>query len=419
LDLQAAVEKAQEASHAKSMFLANMSHEIRTPLTAIIGMTTIGKSTADADRKEQCLNKIEEASNHLNGVISDILDMSKIEANMFELSPVNFNFEKTLQRAVNIAGFLTGRKRQKLDVQVDRNIPDVLIGDNQRLSQVITNLLSNAVKFTPEGGSISLDARYMGAENELCELKIIVTDSGIGMTPQQLANLFQPFQQAENDTTRKFGGTGLGLVISKRIVEMMDGKIWVESKAGAGSTFGFTVRLKQCGETQLVFDGCETGTAADDALKNDLSVCAQPEAAAAVTEALDETSDNFKGYRLLLVEDIAVNREIVMALLEHTELEIECAENGAEAVQKYSQAPERYDMIFMDIQMPEMDGYEATRRIRALNNEYAQNVPIVAMTANVFREDVVECLNAGMNAHLGKPINIDEVMDKLREYLRR
>jgi len=390
--LEEARKQAEQSNLAKSTFLAQMSHEIRTPMNAIIGMTSIGMSAPEPERKEYCFKKIDNASKHLLGIINDILDMSKIEANKLELTPAEFSFEKMIQRVVGVINFQVDQKKQKLDISVDKGIPDVLVGDDQRLAQVITNLLSNAVKFTPEGGQIDFDARLLEEKNGFCTIQVEVRDTGIGIKPEQQVLLFRPFQQVDSDAARKFGGTGLGLAISKRIVEMMDGKIWVNSEQGKGSAFAFMVRLKR-GEG-------EKAETRDDS--------ARPDAAGL-----------YKGRRVLLVEDMEINREIVIALLEPTLLEIDCAENGIEAVRVFSEAPGKYDLIFMDVQMPEMDGYEATRRIRALDCPNAKTIPIVAMTANVFREDIEKCLDAGMNSHVGKPLVIDEIMDKLYMYLSR
>ncbi|MDR2180074.1 MAG: response regulator [Synergistaceae bacterium] len=387
--------QSEEASIAKSGFLSNMSHEMRTPLNAIIGMTAMAKSSSDMEKKDYCIKKIEDASSHLLAVINDILDMSKIEANKLELSLVSFDFEKVIQRVVNIIQFRVDEKQQTLSVNIDSHVPRTLVGDDQRLTQVLTNLLGNAVKFTPEGGSISLDVGFVKEEEGACTLQIKVTDTGIGITPEQQSRLFASFEQAESSTSRKFGGTGLGLAISKRIVELMEGRIWIESELGKGSTFAFTLRAKR-GAAEPA-DGSGVGAlAADDA---------------------PEVRDCFDEYRVLLAEDVEINREIVLALLEPTGLSIDCAENGEEAVRLFSEAPGRYDMIFMDVQMPEVDGYEATRRIRALGVPEAKKVPIVAMTANVFREDVEKCLEAGMDDHLGKPLDFDEVLARLRKYL--
>jgi PAS domain S-box-containing protein len=389
-------EQALSASRAKSAFLANMSHEIRTPLNAITGMTTIGKTALDAERKDYCFTKIGEASSHLLSVINDILDMSKIEANKFELSPVEFNFEKMIQSAVSVVSFRVDEKHQKLTVRIDKEIPKNLFTDDQRLVQVITNLLGNSVKFTPEGGSISLDARFVEEKESICTIEITVSDTGIGISPEQQKKLFNSFQQAEISTTRRYGGTGLGLAICKNIVEMMNGTIRVESGQGKGAAFIFTVQAKK-------------GTTADDVINGT--------AGERVKEAAPDITGLFAGRCVLLAEDMEINRKIVLMLFEPTKLKIDCAENGAEAVRKFSAEPDRYDLIFMDIQMPEMDGYEATRRIREMDIPKAKSIPIIAMTANVFREDVEKCLAAGMNNHIGKPLNFDKVLEKIKSYL--
>ena len=521
------MQKALEnATKAKSVFLANMSHEIRTPMNAIIGMTSIGKSSTDTKRMINCFEKIEDASKHLLGVINDILDMSKIEAGKFELAPVEFSFEKMLQRVINIATFRVEEKQQKLSVHIDESIPDSLVADDQRLAQVVTNLLSNAVKFTPNEGSIKVDTQFLGNENGFCKIQIEVSDTGMGISPEQQSRLFQSFQQAESDTSRKYGGTGLGLAISKNIVEMMGGRIWVESTLGNGSTFSFTI-LAQRGEGKkhrlldtdvnwsnvrilavdddpdvlMFFEktmkslgiSCDTALSGWDALRlveqkgsyniyfidwkmpeldgieltgrlktetssnsnsvvimfsaSELSMIenkvkkvgidkflSKPLFPSDIVEALkdclgvDQTripeenqAENsagiFSGRRILLAEDVEINREIVLALFEPTLLEIDCAINGEEAVKMFNEAPARYDAIFMDLQMPLIDGYEATKQIRALDVATARTIPIIAMTANVFREDIERCFAAGMNDHVGKPLDFDEILLKLKKYL--
>jgi signal transduction histidine kinase/DNA-binding response OmpR family regulator len=545
--LTAAKNAAEDASRAKSEFLANMSHEIRTPMSAVIGMTAIGKAAAEIERKNYCFGKIEDASAHLLGVINDILDMSKIEVGKMELSPVSFDFEKMLQRVVNVINFRVDEKRQLLTVHLDKKIPRMLIGDDLRLAQVITNLLSNAVKFTPEEGSIHLRTRFVQEEcgpdgSSLCTLQITVTDSGIGISDEQKGRLFTSFEQAESSTSRKFGGTGLGLAISKRIVEMMGGKIWVESELGKGSTFIFTILTRRSTETaqdllnpgvnwkniriltvddsevtreyftelsqhfgincDIVSSGEEAidlirkgnaydiyfidwkmpgmngielarkirestnsqsgggksiitmiSTAEWNTIKEDAKAAGvdkflpKPLFASAIADLINECigsesilaaaedtgahlADAFAGRRILLAEDMEINREIVLTLLEPTKLTIDCAENGVKAVEMFSAHPDRYDMIFMDVQMPEMDGLEATRCIRRLENnitfragmgegpaKHVSPIPIIAMTANVFREDVEKCLESGMNDHVGKPLDMDEVLARLRKYL--
>jgi signal transduction histidine kinase/CheY-like chemotaxis protein len=402
IELESALEAAQAASRAKSNFLSNMSHEMRTPLNAIIGMTQIGKSATEMKKKDYSFEKIEGASKHLLGVINDVLDMSKIEAGKLDLSVTEFEFEKMLQKSINIISFRIEEKKQHFTQYIDADIPKVLIGDEQRLVQVITNLLSNAVKFTPELGSVCLKAHIVNEETDctannhtnFCRIKIEVTDTGIGISPEQQLRLFSSFEQAEASITRRFGGTGLGLSICKKIIKMMNGDIWIDSELGKGASFVFTVQLRRVGQSLSGADGNSIG------------------------ESSDSKIENFKGHCILLAEDVEINREIVMSLLEPTELEIDCAANGVEAVKMFRTSPERYDMIFMDMQMPQMDGLEATRKIRALDLPNAKGIPIVAMTANVFKEDIDKCLDAGMNAHVGKPIALSEVMEMLRRYLK-
>jgi PAS domain S-box-containing protein len=545
IKLKEALYKAMEASKAKSEFLSNMSHEMRTPLNAITGMTAIGKNAKDIERKDYALDKIKEASTHLLGVINDVLDMSKIEANMLELSPIEFSFEKMLQKVTAVVNFRVDEKHQKLTVHIDDAIPKTMIADDQRLAQVVTNLLGNAVKFTPEKGSITLDALFMGEENGICTIQISVNDTGIGINSEQQKRLFSSFQQAESSTTRKYGGTGLGLAISKSITEMMGGRIWVESEPEKGSTFKFTFQVKRGTNNKqgllssdvnwsniriMVVDddpdiltyfhditqgfgvSCETAISGKDALtlverngcyhiyfvdwkmpdmdgiqlahelkaqasNNSVVIMisaaewsviedeakkagvdkflSKPLFPSSIAEIINEclgagnrqkeeantdVTGLFKGHCILLAEDVEINREIVLTLLEPAQLEIDCAENGAEAVRMFSEAPEKYEMIFMDVQMPEMDGYEATRHIRAIEAELSKEkvvstsfsvdknnngqlfkrqkgVPIIAMTANVFKEDIEKCLEAGMNGHIGKPLDFNEVLEKLSGYL--
>jgi len=509
--------EANLAAQTKGTFLANMSHEIRTPMNAIIGMTSIGLSAVDNERKDYCFHKIEDVSTHLLGIINDILDMSKIEAGKFDLSPTEFNFEKMLQRVVNVINLRVNERQQKLTIYIDRAIPKNLIGDDHRIAQVITNLLGNAVKFTPEKGFIRIGTQYLGeADDGTCTIQISITDTGIGISPEQQERLFRSFQQAEVNTTRKFGGTGLGLSISKNIVEMMGGRIWIESEIGAGSKFAFTIQVKRGAEEQievltwgnlhiLAVDNdpyvlshfnviaksfgltCDTAESYEEALSlvkknalydfcfinhkiqssnslllakaiNDkspktvltlmISASAwfeiENEAKAAGVQkflskplfptsvadvintslGLNHKQDEefnaiglFSEHHILLAEDVEINREIVLALLEPTLLNIHCAENGVDAVKMFSESPDKYELILMDVQMPDMDGYEATRQIRSLNLAEAASVPIIAMTANVFKEDVEKCLEAGMNGHIGKPLDFNVVLEVLQKYL--
>ena len=389
--------EVEAANNAKSFFLANMSHEIRTPLNAIIGMTIICKRSEDMERKNYALDRIDDAAAHLLDIINDVLDISKIEANKLELSSAMFEFEKMLNKAITVVNFRAEEKQQKLTINVDENIPRFLIGDDQRLTQVITNLLSNAVKFTPDYGEIRLDTSFSAKQGGLpdadCELRVEVTDSGIGISPEQQGRLFSAFAQADSGTSRKYGGTGLGLAISKRIVELMGGRIWVESELGKGARFIFTIKLKK---------GEDRRSSQRDKSK---------------TRQLFR-KDEFAGKRMLLAEDVEINREIVITLLGDSGLIIESAVNGKEAIDMLEAEPEKYDLVLMDVQMPKMDGFEATRHIRAMPAFKKRKLPIIAMTANVFREDIDACLAAGMDDHIGKPLNVNEVFRKLRRYLK-
>ncbi|MDR2590911.1 MAG: response regulator [Oscillospiraceae bacterium] len=389
--------QSANASFSKSHFLSSMSHEMRTPLNAIIGMTTIGKRAEDTDRKNRAFGKIEDASSHLLAVINNILDMAKIEADKLELSPVDFDFEKMLQKIITVVSFRSVEKQQKLTVNIDSSVPTYLYGDDHRLSQVITNLLTNAVKFTPEGGAISFSASLVGEVNNDCELHIEVADTGIGIAPEQQHKVFNMFEQAESGTTRKYGGTGLGLVISKQIVELMGGKIWIESVLGQGSRFVFNIKIRQSEKNHEIANEHHDTTTH--------------------TENIGHKSNKFADFNLLIVEDIEINREILIALLEDTGLIIDIATNGEEALNMIKTSPDKYDIIFMDVQMPVMDGLEATRRIRALPDRDRGRLPIIAMTANVFRDDIEDCYNAGMDDHLGKPLEIERIFEVLHNYL--
>ena len=382
---------ADSASRTKGDFLANMSHEIRTPLNAVIGMTKIGSQTEKLERKNYAFAKIEEASEHLLGIINNILDMSKIEAGKLDLNEIVFEVRAIVSRVENVMRFKTDEKKQKLVVTIADNMPDAVRGDDLRLAQVLTNLIGNAVKFTPESGQVTLNAVYDGEKDGVGILRFLVKDTGIGISDEQKANLFKSFQQAESSTVRKYGGTGLGLALSKQIVELMGGEIWVDSNPGQGSTFAFTVKATLVRE----YLASETTEGEVEAMKD----------------------GEFAGKVILLAEDVEVNREIIVALLELTGVVIESAENGQQAVEIYERTPERYDLILMDLQMPIMDGYDASMRIRAGQSPLAAGVPIIAMTANVFQDDITRSLSCGMNAHLGKPIDLDKVLLVLRRYL--
>jgi len=451
-----AKESAEQASRAKGEFLSNMSHEMRTPMNAIIGMTTIAKKAEDINKKNDALNKVEESSRHLLGIINDILDMSKIEANKLELSEVQFDLKDLLQKAVSFVRLRMDEKRLKFFLNVEAKVPSRFIGDDQRLTQVLTNLLSNAAKFTPEDGEISVSIFLENKDNGRYKLRFEVKDNGIGISPEQQQKIFNAFEQAESGTSRKFGGTGLGLAISKQIIELMGGNIVIESEIGKGTKFIFSINLLKDTSEIHQYNYSENYTI--------------------------DINNKFTGKKLLLVEDIEINREVLISLLDGTGLIIDTAENGKEAFDRITAADSVYDIVFMDVQMPVMDGIEATKRIREFetgsdnrnlllnkgvefaeqvsdstsftvgetgsdnrnmllnkgvefaeqvdgstsftngetrsdNRNLRKQIPIIAMTANVFKEDVDKCLAAGMNDHLGKPLEINIVFEKLQKYL--
>ncbi len=391
--LTAARDLAEQGNRAKTEFLSRMSHEMRTPMNAIIGMTNIAMQSEEAARKEHCLERIDSASRHLLGVINDILDMSKIEAKKFELSITDFSFAAMMKNVINVVNFRLDEKHQKMVTEIDPQLPDHLVGDEQRLAQVLTNLLSNAAKFTPENGKVGLSVKVESQKWADLVLEFTVQDNGIGISPEQLGRLFRPFEQADGSISRRFGGTGLGLAISKQIVSLMGGDIRVESELGRGSRFIFTVNVRKAAD--LGIEPLSTGDGADDGTVDGI----------------------FEGKRVLLAEDVEVNCEIVKAILEDTGVQLDTASNGTEAVRKFSANPAAYDMILMDVQMPEKDGMEATREIRALAAPQGKTVPIIALTANVFREDVERYLQEGMNGHVQKPVDFDELIRVMRKFI--
>jgi len=516
-------EQAEISNQAKTYFLSRMSHEMRTPLNAVIGMTTIARNSNDQDKMEYCLNKINEASLHLLGVINDILDMSKIEAGKFELSTMEFDFIRMIKRVTDMFGFKANEKHQTLHIKLDPSIPRRIVADEQRLAQVLTNLLSNAIKFTPEEGNITLSVQMAENSDRRCTILFNVIDSGIGITEEQREHLFSPFEQADGSISRRFGGTGLGLSITKNIVELMGGEIWIKSEPGKGSTFAFELSFEQGKPVQnkvtgkiaweklriLVVDDsrevleyfmqyaeqnkmqCTTaedgiqacklmekseeplfdiafidwkmpnmsGTELCKKIKErfDKKICVimisasewdiieeeakdagvdcfipKPLFSTVITETIErllaetgktsteKTEDSieniFTGHSILVAEDVEINREIILSILEETGVTIDFADNGKTAYDLFGENPEKYEMILMDIHMPEMDGYETTTKIRALNNK-GKNVPIVAMTANVFKDDIEKCLARGMNDHLGKPVDFEELFKRLKKYL--
>ncbi|MDR0963384.1 MAG: response regulator [Clostridium sp.] len=383
------VAESMSASKAKSSFLSNMSHEMRTPMNTVIGMTQLALQNTNLEKKDEYLVKIRTASDHLLGVINDVLDMSKIDADKMTLAHNAFCLREVIERVGIVVSQAVEAKNQHYNISIDEAIPEWLVGDEQRFTQVITNIVSNAIKFTPDGGEISLRAIFGDNNPEIgCRIYIKISDTGIGISEDQQKNLFQAFEQADKDISRRFGGTGLGLALSKRIIEMMGGHINIQSKLGQGSTF--------------LLD-CQFGV---------LNSAPIPKP----TEEKTAKVQDYSGQIVLLAEDIEINREIVREVLIPTGITVLEAENGEQAIAMFEK--NQVDLILMDIQMPVIDGYEATRRIRQMPYKNATTVPIIAMTANVFQEDINLCMEAGMNEHIGKPIDFAQLLAVMKKYLK-
>jgi signal transduction histidine kinase len=389
-----ALDHANSAILAKTRFLSNLSHEIRTPMNAIIGMTQIAERSGEPDEMMKCITQIGISSHHLLGLVNDVLDMSKIDEGKLALENLPFAPEAILD---NIISSLHGGAESKglsltLDARGIRGLK--LCGDAMRLSQILINFISNAVKFTDAGGAVTLRAELLSRDSEKALLAFAVEDNGIGMSEEVISRIFNPFEQADSSTSRKYGGTGLGLSISRNIAELMGSVIHVESKEGEGSEFSF----------QAWFD-----VAADENIRLQTA-----------EDAAADAEKNFTGHTILIVDDVDINREIISALLEDTGVSCEYASNGQEALDVFSASPEGgFDLILMDVQMPVMDGCEATRRIRALPRADAASVQILAMTANVFKEDMQMVAEAGMNGHIAKPVEYDVAINAVEQALMR
>ncbi len=381
---------AQKANVAKTNFLANMSHDIRTPMNAIVGMTDIAKYNIDDKEKvQECLNKITASSTQLLNLLNNILDMSEIEMDTLKLKEGQFSMTELAENIqVVLAQMARGRKvefEMTCDVEHEN-----LLGDSVRLRQVMMNIISNGIKYTDAFGKVSVSITEAAMnDSDYAEFDIIVTDTGVGMTQEFIENhIFKPFERSEDRRVQKVEGSGIGMSISKSIIDAMGATLAIESTVGVGSRFSIHVRLKKDKNVQKNFK-VEDGIAILDA----------------------------SGKNILVVEDNDMNMEIIKAILERTHAHVICAWDAEEAIDIFGKSKEgHFDLILMDIQMPGMDGYGAARAIRSMDRKDSMSIPIMAMTANAFAQDVEKAFDAGMNAHLAKPIDVDELFQKMYHF---
>jgi signal transduction histidine kinase/ActR/RegA family two-component response regulator len=392
-ELQAAMEAAESGNQAKSEFLANMSHEIRTPMNGIIGMAHLALQTGLDDKQRNYIEKVHGSALSLVTILNDILDFSKIESGRIELESKDFRIAEVMHKLLDVIGVKAAEKSQRLSIEVEPEIDNGLLrGDPFRLGQVLTNLANNAVKFTGEAGQIRIGARLLEKKDTAVCILFEIHDDGIGISEAQRKKLFKPFSQADSSTTRKYGGSGLGLVISRNLVELMGGEIGVDSEPGKGSRFHFSVWLGVSGH----------------------DVDERPGLSSQEVMSVKGAIEHLKGARLLVVEDNDINQELVIDLLQSAGMRTEVAGNGQEALERLDSTD--FDAVLMDCQMPVMDGYEATRRIR--EQPRFRHLPVIAMTANAMQRDREQAIEVGMNDHIAKPIDPDLMFLILAKWIR-
>ena len=400
--LAEALTVAEDASRAKTAFLSNMSHEIRTPMNAIIGLDTLALHDAGlSEQTRDYLEKIGASARHLLGLINDILDMSRIESGRVILHKEEFSLGAVLEEINTMVMSQCSDKGLHYECRVLSEMDDWYVGDATKLKEVLINILSNAIKFTEAPGSVTMTVRRTAQFEDQSTLCFRVQDTGIGMDQDFLPKIFDPFSQEDGSTKNKYGSTGLGMAITKNIVEMMNGTISVESEKGVGTAFTVFVTLKNSEHEEA-------------------APAAAPGQETASASGGDEQRPTLAGRRILLAEDVEINAEIMMDVLSMEEIEADHAENGRVAVEMFSAStPGSYSAILMDIRMPEMDGLEAAAAIRALDRPDAKKIPIIALTANAFDEDVQRSLQAGMNAHLSKPVEPDHLYRTLEDLIEK
>ena len=390
----ASAEEAQNANRAKTRFLSRMSHEIRTPINAIIGLDSIAlRDDSISPHTRDELNKIGASARHLLAIVNDILDMSRIESGRMELKEEIFSFRDFLEEICIIAGGQCEDKGLRFICNKTEPLEEYFVGDNLKLKQVIINILGNSVKFTDSPGVITFSIRQENSADDRALLCFTMEDTGIGMDPEFIPRLFEAFSQEDTDNTSRYGGSGLGMSITKSFVEMMGGEIRVESEKGVGTTFHVSVLLGRVKEEEI------------------------PQSA---DEKKKEEMDAVAGLHLLIAEDQELNAEVLTDLLELEDMSSEWAENGQRAVEMFAQSEEgHFAAILMDMRMPVMDGITATREIRNLERPDAKTIPIIALTANAFEEDVKQCLQAGMDVHMSKPVDMELLKETLARLLNR
>lgn len=405
--LKEAYDAAVHANASKSDFLSRMSHDIRTPMNAIIGMTAIaGAHLDDRDRIADCLNKITVASTHLLGLINDVLDMSKIESGKVYLAEEPFKLSELMHNLLTMIRPVQQQKRHELTLHMNGVRHEAVIGDVMRLQQVFMNILGNAVKYTPPGGKLKIEVNEKESKvSDYGCYEFVFSDNGIGMSDEFQRQIYEPFSRAEDSRVSKIEGTGLGMTIALNIVNKMNGNINIESKEGKGSRFTVTVFLKQQ-DIQPQDAGC--GPKQEDAQERKIENLKE-----------DLADQRFEGKRILLAEDNELNREIAEEILSYTGVSVESVENGKLALERFMEMDEGYyDLIFMDVQMPVMNGYEAAKAIRKTGRGDAGKIPIIAMTANAFADDVIASRNAGMNEHITKPLNVEQLVQCMRIHFK-